>query len=99
MYVSLDFYRNNSIYLSCNVGIIRTSKLAPYALEHFTKFGFTEHFGSFAHYRPISNFSTPRGGMFNCPATADVYSQIRNAIVMKGEDDYFKKSKRQKNIG
>lgn len=96
-YISPDFHRNGAIYLSGGVGIMGASVLAPYASIHFTKFGFTEHLGSSKQYRPISTFNISAGIALN--RNASVYSKIRKPDVLPTEDDYYTKSKHQRNVG
>jgi hypothetical protein len=90
-----DFSRNGAIYLSGGIGIMGTSKLAPYASLHFTKFGFTEHYGIFSQYRPISTFTLTAGIALNLRATAPVFGQTKNFPPSQPREYYLKKSKRQ----
>jgi hypothetical protein len=91
------FNRNGALYLSGGLGIMGTSKLAPYASLHFTKFGFTEHYGSFSQYRPISAFTLTAGIALNLHATAAVFGQTKNLPPPQSREYYVSKSKRQKN--
>jgi hypothetical protein len=92
-----EFGRKGAIYLSGGIGIMGTSKLAPYASLHFTKFGFTEHYGLFSQYRPISTFTLTAGIALNLHATATVFGQTKKDLPIQPREYYFKKSKRQKN--
>lgn len=96
-YISPDFHRNGAVYFSGGLGVMGTSVLAPYASIHFAKFGFIEHFGSSAQYNPINTFTFSAGIMLNRIATS--YSQIRESVLLQSEDNYYKKSKRQRNVG
>jgi hypothetical protein len=92
-----DFNRKGAIYLSGGIGIMGTSKLAPYASLHFTKFGFTEHYGVFSQYRPISTFTLTAGIALNLHETAAVIGQTKSFPSSQPREYYLKKSKRQKN--
>jgi hypothetical protein len=92
-----DLNRNGAIYLSGGIGIMGTSKIAPYASLHFTKFGFTEHYGPFSQYRPISVFTLTAGMALNLHATATVFGQTKNPPPSISREYYLKRSKRQKN--
>jgi hypothetical protein len=91
-----DLNRNGAIYLSGGVGIMGTSKLAPYASLHFTKFGFTEYYGPFSQYRPLSTFTLTAGIALNLHATATVFGQTKSSPPFQSREYYFKKSNRQK---
>jgi len=92
-----DFSRRGGIYLSGGIGIMGTSQLAPYASLHFTKFGFTEHYGIFSQYRPISTFTLTAGIALNHYATAMVSGQPKTWPPVHPTEYYLSKSKRQKN--
>ncbi|HXO75428.1 MAG TPA: hypothetical protein VN824_09345, partial [Puia sp.] len=92
-----NFYRKGAIYLSGGIGITGTSKLAPYASLHFTKFGFTEHYDLSSQYRPISTFTLTAGIALNLRATATVVGQAKHFPPLQPREYYFSKSKRQKN--
>lgn len=96
-YIAPDFYRNSGFYISGGVGIMGTSVLAPYASVHFANFGFTDHYGSSAQYNPVSTFTLSAGLMLN--RVPDSYSRIRGSVAMQGGDEYYKKSKKQRNAG
>ena len=91
--------RKGALYLSGGIGIMGTSKLAPYASLHFTKFGFNESYGSFSQYRPISTFALTAGIALNLHATETVIGMgpRGNSPVPHTKEYYITKSKRQKN--
>jgi len=90
-----DFNRKGAIYLSGGIGMMGTSKLAPYATLHFTKFGFIEYYGPFSQYRSISTLTLTAGIALNLHATATVPGQTKNYPPIHPGEYYFKKSKRQ----
>jgi len=91
------FSRNGAIYLSGGIGIMGTSKVAPYASLHFTKFGFTEHYDLSSKYKPISTFTLTAGIALNLHATAAVLGQTERLPPVQTKEYYLKRSKRQKN--
>jgi hypothetical protein len=91
-----DLDRKGAFYLSGGIGIMGTSKLAPYAALHFTKFGFTEYYGGFSQYRPISTFALTAGIALNLHAPASVFGQTKSLPPYRSREYYFEKSKRQK---
>ena len=91
-----DLDRKGAFYLSGGIGIMGTSKLAPYASLHFTKFGFTEYYGIFSQYRPISTFTLTAGIALNEHTPASVFGQTKSFPPYRPREYYLEKSKRQK---
>jgi hypothetical protein len=95
-----EFRRKGAIYLSGGIGIMGNSKLSPYASVHFTKFGFTEQYGVYSQYRPISTFTFTAGVVINRPSSSSSITRVADKParlpVSHTQEYYLRKSKRQK---